>query len=214
MCFILSELAKNSFVNIEHDLVRAYFEANGFLIRIISSTQDDALKKKPLLPLFDAFNPSASADKIVGLSFRLFTGDLLKIRKAAVRLLGWQNSSFNYGLLNSDSRLLKFFRKELDIERFHLAPTQKAELKESYENELQHLLIVPALPKLESKCVEFFEILKSLNIHGVLTMSSVLENLLRKTLDHSSAGNSVFHLLKLLKAYGLANEPQLDIFEK
>ena len=201
-------------MNIEYDLVRAYLEANGFLIRIISSTQEDALKKKPVLPLFDAFNPSASVDKI-DLSFRLFTGDLLRIRKAAVRLLGWQNSSFNYGLLNSDSRLLKFFRKELDVERLHLDPSQKAELTKSNENELQHLLIVPALPKLESKCIELFELLKSLNVHGVLTMSSVLENLLRKTLDQSTtASNSVFHLLKLLKAYGLANEPQLDIFEK
>jgi hypothetical protein len=78
-----------------------------------------------------------------------------------------------------------------------------------------NILIVPALPKLETKTKELFDYLKSLSINGVLTMSSVLENLLRNTLEYSSSSeNSVFHLLKLLKAYGLASEPQLDIFEK
>ena len=44
-------------------------------------------------------------------------------------------------------------------------------------------------------------------------MGSVLENLMHKSSGSPDIrDNSTFHLLKLLKVYGLATEPQLDIF--
>jgi hypothetical protein len=133
----------------------------------------------------------------------------MRIKSGCVSFLGWHDSSFSHALLNSDSRLIKFLRKELNEERLAFNDPRNS-LMESY-----NILIVPALPKLEAKSKELFDYLKSLSIDGVLTMSSVLENLLRNTLENStSSGNSVFHMLKLLKAYGLASEPQLDIFEK
>ena len=46
-------------------------------------------------------------------------------------------------------------------------------------------------------------------------LSSMLENLLRQTnSSYDYKGKGVFHLLKLLKVYQLAREPQLDIFEE
>ena len=43
---------------------------------------------------------------------------------------------------------------------------------------------------------------------------SSLENLLRKSSEiRQPISNSSFYLLKLLKAYGLATEPQLNIFD-
>ena len=77
----------------------------------------------------------------------------------------------------------------------------------------QFILIVPALPKSENKALELYDFFRSIGANGVLTLSSVLENLLRNThVNVDSRGNSTFHLLRLLKAYGLATEPQLDIF--
>lgn len=198
-------------MNVEDDLVRAYFEGIGFLIRHAKTEYLGLEKKRPLLPTFEIINPS-TPDRKLDLNFRLFTGDVMKIRSACVSFLGWHGSSFSYALLNSDSRLLKFFRKELDIERLTFNDKRNSGLSKL---EPYNILIVPALPKLETKTKELFDYLKSLSINGVLTMSSVLENLLRNTLEYSSSSeNSVFHLLKLLKAYGLASEPQLDIFEK
>jgi hypothetical protein len=195
-------------VNIEYDLVRAYFEGIGFLIRHAKKNSREVEKKRPLLPFFEIINPSVS-ESTLDLSFRLFTGDVMRIKSGCVSFLGWHDSSFSHALLNSDSRLIKFLRKELNEERLAFNDPRNS-LMESY-----NILIVPALPKLEAKSKELFDYLKSLSIDGVLTMSSVLENLLRNTLENStSSGNSVFHMLKLLKAYGLASEPQLDIFEK
>jgi hypothetical protein len=51
-------------------------------------------------------------------------------------------------------------------------------------------------------------------VDGVLTLRSILENLLRQTSpSHSFLNQGVFHMLKLLKAYDLVKEPQLDMFE-
>ena len=48
----------------------------------------------------------------------------------------------------------------------------------------------------------------------MLTLSSMLENLLRQTnSSFDYKGKGVFHLLKLLKVYQLAREPQLDILK-
>ena len=80
--------------------------------------------------------------------------------------------------------------------------------------EKQFFLVLPAVPKSEKKAKELFDSLKGNNIRGVLTMSSVLENLLRKSSENPKcAVNPSFHLLRLLKVYGLATEPQLDIFK-
>ena len=106
--------------------------------------------------------------------------------------------------------MLKFFRKQIDNQKALWAGDNlKILMKED-----QLKLIVPALPRSENKTKDLFELLKAHGINGVLTMSSVLENLLRNVSGKpESRGNPSMHLLKLLKLYGLATEPQLDIFE-
>ena len=195
-------------MNVEHDLVRAYFEANGFWVR--SSKKILANYKKSVLPLFEIFNSSNTATSS-DISFRLFTGDLTRIRKACICLLGWEDSVFSNELLSSDAKLIKFFRKEVDSQRIEASCSQM--LNPPKENFL--ILVVPALPKAESKSIELFDSLKESGVCGVITLSSILENLLRKTSANIETNdNSAYHLLRLLKAYGLATEPQLDIFVK
>jgi hypothetical protein len=106
--------------------------------------------------------------------------------------------------------MIKFFRKQIDNQK---ALWGGKDLKNLMKED-QLKLIVPALPKSENKTKDLFELLRANGINGVLTMSSVLENLLRNVPGKpESRGNPTIHLLKLLKLYGLATEPQLDIFE-
>ena len=195
-------------MNVEHDLVRAYFEANGFWVR--SSKKTLTNYKKSVLPLFEILN-SSNTGTSSDISFRLFTGDLTRIRTAFICLLGWEDSTFSNELLSSDAKLIKFFRKEVDTQRIEASCSQM--LTPAKENFL--ILVVPALPKAESKSIELFDSLKESGVCGVITLSSILENLLRNTSANIETNdNSSYHLLKLLKAYGLATEPQLDIFVK
>ena len=78
---------------------------------------------------------------------------------------------------------------------------------------LLKLLIVPALPRSETKIGEIFTLLQNIQVDGVLTLRSILENLLKQTDSGVSIlSKPVFQVLNLLKAYELAKEPQLEMF--
>lgn len=195
-------------MNVEFDLVRAYFEENGFWVRVHEISSESG-KKKSIFPFFEIFNSATPVDT-QNESFRIFTGDLSKFSSAIVSLIGWGNTGFSADMLTNDARIMKFFRNQIEAHKSVWSGKEISFLLE----EKQFFLVLPAVPKSEKKAKELFDSLKGNNIRGVLTMSSVLENLLRKSSeDPKCAGNPIFHLLRLLKVYGLATEPQLDIFK-
>jgi len=198
-------------VNVEHDLVRAYFEENNFLVSQVERSFSDITKKKINLAVFSVLNRDCSENP-KKINFRVYTGDLMRIRNANVTLLSWQDTSFSNGLINSDTKLLKFFRQILDSNQ--KTNDSNSLINNRLDNSAYRLLVVPALPKAESKCQELFHYLKSIGFDGVFTLSSILENLLRNSITSNLSSNyGIFHLLKLLKIYGLATEPQLEIFQ-
>ena len=149
-------------------------------------------------------------DRIDG-GFRLFTGDLTRFNSAIVSMFGWQDTGFSADMLSSDARLMKFYRKNVESLKAAWEVVEPSFLRK----EKQLILILPALPKSENKTLELFNELRNNQVQGVLTMSSVLENLLRKSSGkYDTRGDSTFHLLKLFRVYGLATEPQLDIFDQ
>ena len=104
-------------LDVEQEIVEAYFESNGFLVRQAGKPDDSENKKKTLpLPTIAVFNPAIQSSDSQ-LSFRLFTGDLRGVRSALVSRLGWENSSFSNSILSSDARLLS-----LILENFLLIP--------------------------------------------------------------------------------------------
>ena len=143
-------------MEVEHDLVEAYFETNGFLVRQAGKPEPVTARKKsePLLTLA-IFNP-AILQNGSNLGFRLYTSDLKKIRSGLVSLLGWGNSGFTNGMLNNDSMLIKYFKKELKDRRLELNFSPGPELAESGMGAFMRLLIVPALPRNEAKITEVF----------------------------------------------------------
>ena len=116
-------------------------------------------------------------------------------------------------MLNNDTSLLKFFKKEVKGNRLESSFNPGPELAESGMGSFLRLLVVPALPRNEAKVAEVFRILKEAGVDGILTLRSMLENLLR----HSEptkiyTGKPFFQVLKLMKVYELAKEPQLEMF--
>ena len=200
-------------VDIEQEIMEAYFESNGFLVRQAGKPNDPEIKKKSLpLPTIAVLNPAVQSSD-PNLSFRLFTGDLKGVRSALVSRLGWENSSFSNSILNSDAKLMKFFKQEVTQERISLGYNPGPELPESWMGSYLCLLVVPALPRNEVKLKDLFVLFREMGVGGVLSLSSILENLLRQsmpTLKYSN--NGVLQILKLLKVYQLAREPQLDMF--
>tara|TARA_B100000212_G_scaffold302284_1_gene248455 strand:- start:27 stop:638 length:612 start_codon:yes stop_codon:yes gene_type:complete len=200
-------------LDIEQEIMEAYFESNGFLVRQAGKPNDSEIKKKSLpLPTIAVLNPAVQSSD-PNLSFRLFTGDLKGVRSALVSRLGWENSSFSNSILNSDAKLMKFFKEEVTQERISLGYNPGPELPESWMGSYLCLLVVPALPRNEVKLKDLFILFREMGVGGVLSLSSMLENLLRQSIPtFTYSNNGVFQMLKLLKVYQLAREPQLDMF--
>ena len=199
-------------MDVERELVETYFESNGFLVRQTGNMEvASGRKKHENLDTLAIFNPAVSQN--ASMSFRLYTSDLVKIRAGLVSLIGWGNSDFTNGMLNNDTSLLKFFKKEAKGNRLESSFNPGPELAESGMGSFLRLLVVPALPRNEAKVAEVFGILKEAGVDGILTLRSMLENLLRQSEPTKIyTGKPFFQVLKLMKVYELAKEPQLEMF--
>ncbi len=200
-------------MDVEYDLMEAYFESNGFLVRQAGKPDAISVKKnQQVLMTLAIFNPSIPSN-LPTAGFRFYTSDLVKIRAGLVSLIGWGNSDFTNGMLNNDSSLLKFFKKEAKGNRLEASFNPGPELAESGMGSFLRLLVVPALPRNEAKIGEVFGILKEAGVDGILTLRAMLENLLRQSEPTKIyTRKPFFQVLKLMKAYELAKEPQLEMF--
>jgi hypothetical protein len=202
---------------IEQELVEAYFESNGFLVRKGSSSvvaqKSRSKKRTDILPVITVMNPRVFQNDS-SLNVRLFSADLKKIRSAQVATLGWGNSSFSVASLSSDVQLQKFFKIELDGARIEECFSSNPEWQARESSESLKILVVPALPQGMDRLQKLVEHFKSYGLDGVLTLGSILENLLRlskPSLQYD--GHQVLQTLRLVKAYGLSKDPQLEIFQ-
>ena len=202
---------------IEQELVEAYFESNGFLVRKGSSSvvsqKSGSKKRTDILPVITVMNPRVFQNDS-SLNVRLFSADLKKIRSAQVATLGWGNSSFSVASLSSDVQLQKFFKIEVDGARIEECFSSNPEWQAGESPEFLKILVVPALPQGMDRLQKLIENFKSYGLDGVLTLGSILENLLRlskPSLQYD--GHQVLQTLRLVKAYGLSKDPQLEIFQ-
>jgi len=200
-------------MDVEHDIVEAYFESNGFLVRQVVNTDSLSVRKRYVpLQTLEIFNPIVEKNAN-SLGFRLYTSDLRNIRSGIVSLLGWGNSEFANGMLNNDAMLVKYFKKELKDNRIESSFTGNLTNSQNGMESFLRLLIVPSLPRSESKISEVFSMLQKIQVDGVFTLRSILENLLKQSDSvNSKLGKPFFQLINLLKAYELAKEPQLEMF--
>ena len=199
---------------IEQDLVEAYFESNGFLVRQIPLTTVgiNAKKKLVALPVITVMNPRAVAND-TQLDTRLFSADLSKIRSAKVATLGWANSSFTAASLSNDAQLSKFYKLELDATRIKNCFSMDSGWQGSDMLNSLKILVVPALPRGNDRLQKLNLRFEELQLDGVLTLRSIIENLLRQSQPSLSyEGHEVLQALRLVKAYGSSRDPQLEIF--
>jgi hypothetical protein len=200
---------------VEQDLIGAYFESNGFLVRQATiATLATTKKKLNPLPVLAVMNPRATSNDLA-LNTRLYSADLAKIRFASVAILGWGNSSFSPASLSSDAQLIKYFKQEIDESRIKECFSTKSEWSDAGIGDSLRILVVPALPSSIERLTKLYQMFEGLEVDGVLTLRSILENLLRQSQPAKSyEGREVLQLLRLVKAYGLSKDPQLEIFQE
>ena len=199
----------------DENIVREYFELNGFFVRqlrkyLVQSRRKRADEEIDLV----VYNPNAPIDGVPA-GFQLFSADMAKIRRAIVVVKAWHTSRFTPAMLKSSSRVFDFLKKEV---------LNKAETYFSFdESEVDHevvgsggftkILVLPSLPTSDPQRTESIELLKEQGVDGIITFSTILENLLRNVeVNHSYQKSDLLQMMRILKIYDMVKEPQMNLF--
>jgi hypothetical protein len=181
----------------DENIVREYFEVNGFFVRQLRKYSVQSRKKRADEEIdMVIFNPAVAGDAGETSSFQLFSGDVARIRRAVVVVKGWHTSRFTPAMLRSSSKIFDFLKKDV---------LNKAESYFRFDE--------PGLPTADPLRSESIELLKERGIDGIIAFSTILENLLRHVeVNHSYQKSDLLQLLRILKLYDMVKTPQMTLF--
>lgn len=200
----------------DENIVREYFELNGFFVRQLRKYQVQSRKKRADEEIdLIVFNPAAPMEG-AGVGFQLFSADVQKIRRAIVVVKAWHTSRFTPAMLRSSSRIFDFLKKDVlnraeEYFSFEDEPINEEVLAEPLS--FKKILIVPGLPTSEPHRSESIALLKEGGVDGIITFSTILENILRSVeVNHSYQKSELLQLMRILKIYDMVKEPQMNLF--
>lgn len=195
----------------DENIVREYFELNGFLVRQLRKYQVQARKKRAdeevdLL----VYNP-APDDPAPSRGFQLFSGDIRSLHRALVVVKGWHTSSFTPRMLRQSNKIFDFLKKDvLDAVEQYFAEDRDVIGK---VEPAAKILVLPGIPSGEPHRTESIDLLKKHGIDFIVTFRTILENLLRAIeTNYSYQKSEALHLLRLLKIYDMVKAPQMELF--
>ncbi len=200
----------------DENLVREYFELNGFLVRQLHKYQVHSRRKRDeeeidLLVQNPAWKPS---DQKPG--FQLFANDLPLLRRAIVAVMGWHTSRLTPSMLKSGSKIHDFLRKEvIAVANEFFSGYEDTSLEaEANKEGLLRVLVLPSLPANDPLRSESIKQLQENGVDAILTFPSILENLLHHVETNLSYQKSdVMQLIRLLKINEIVKSPQGELFE-
>lgn len=157
------------------------------------------------------YNPKAPAE-LPTMGFQLFSTDMMKIRRAVVVVKGWHTSRFTPAILKSSTKVFDFLKKDVlsKAEDYFNLDGSDVELEETG---FAKILVLPGLPTAEPQRSESIELLKARGVDGIITFSTILENLLRNVeVNHSYQKSDLLQMMRILKIYDMVKEPQMTLF--
>ncbi|HTB62113.1 MAG TPA: hypothetical protein VK737_00880 [Opitutales bacterium] len=200
----------------DENLVREYFELNGFLVRQLNKYQVHSRRKRDveeidLLVQNPAWKPSENKP-----GFQLFANDLPLIRRAIVAVMGWHTSRLTPSMLKSGSKIHDFLRKEvIEVANEFFSGYEDAAVEtEANKEGLMRVLVLPSLPANDPLRSESIKQLQENGVDAILTFPSILENLLHHVETNLSYQKSdMLQMIRLLKIYDMVKSPQGELFE-
>lgn len=200
----------------DENIVREYFELNGFFVRQLKKYQVQSRKKRVEQDIdLVVYNPNASGNH-AETGFQLFSADMVKIRRAIVVVKPWYSSRFTPAMLKSSSRLFDYLKKDVlnkADDYFHFDETLFEEEPGPDQSDCQKILVLPGIPTSDPQRTEAIDLLKQSGVDGIITFGTILENLLRKVeVNHSYQKSELLQLMRILKLYDMVKEPQMNLF--
>ena len=199
----------------DENIVREYFELNGFFVRQLRKYLVQSRKKRADEEIdLVVYNPNAPIDGVPA-GFQLFSADMAKIRRAIVVVKAWHTSRFTPAMLKSSSRVFDFLKKEVlnKAETYFSFDESEVDTEVVGSGRFSKILVLPSLPTSDPQRSESIELLKERGVDGIITFSTILENLLRNVeVNHSYQKSDLLQLMRILKIYDMVKEPQMNLF--
>lgn len=199
----------------DENIVREYFELNGFFVRQLRKYLVQSRKKRADEEIdMVVFNPNASADG-APLGFQLFSADVVKIRRAIVVVKAWHTSRFTPAMLKSSTRVFDFLKKDVlnKAETYFNFDESDVDPEAVSGGAFMKILVLPSLPTSEPQRSESIQLLKERGVDGIVTFGTILENILRNVeVNHSYQKSDLLQLMRILKLYDMVKEPQMNLF--
>ena len=199
----------------DENIVREYFELNGFFVRQLRKYLVQSRKKRVDEEIdLVVYNPNAPIDGMPA-GFQLFSADMTKIRRAIVVVKAWHTSRFTPAMLKSSSRVFDFLKKEVlnKAETYFSFDESEVDPEVVVSGGFTKILVLPSLPTSDPQRTESIELLKEQGVDGIITFSTILENLLRNVeVNHSYQKSDLLQMMRILKIYDMVKEPQMNLF--
>jgi len=197
----------------DENIVREYFELNGFLVRQLRKYQVQARKKRTDEEVDLLVYHPAPEEANASRGFQLFSGDIPSIHRALVVVKGWHTSSFTPRMLRQSSKIFDFLKKDVldSVEQYF---AEDSDLIGNVDP-VSKILVLPGLPSSEPHREESIQLLKDHGIDFIITFRTILENLLQGIeANYSYQKSEALHLLRLLKIYDMVKPPQMELFSE
>lgn len=199
----------------DENIVREYFELNGFFVRQLRKYLVQSRKKRADEEIdLVVYNPNAPIDGVPA-GFQLFSADMERIRRAIVVVKAWHTSRFSPAMLKSSSRVFDFLKKDVlnKAESYFSFDESEVDSNVVGVGNFTKILVLPSLPTSDPLRTESIELLQERGIDGIITFSTILENLLRNVeVNHSYQKSDLLQLMRILKIYDMVKEPQMNLF--
>lgn len=194
---------------IDEGIVREYFEQAGFFVRqarkyAVAARRGAAEEVIDLL----VFNP-AWRRGVRRPDFFLFANELPLVQSAIVSIKGWHAAGrFTPSTLRSQPDIFRFLEENVLKEASRFFPAEGTEAGPG----LLKILVLPGLPTAEPYRSQTVAMLKERGVDAVLSFRSMLLDLIDKVeLNRNYGKSDTLQLIRVLKAYELLQDPQLDL---
>jgi hypothetical protein len=203
----------------DENIVREYFELNGFFVRQLRKYAVQSRKKRSDEEIdLVVYNPHPKTVEGTP-GFQLFSKDIARIQRAVVVVKGWHTSRFTPSMLKNGRRIFDFLKTDVIQQTGDLFDFTIDDRNDEQDTEIDNLpdimkiLILPSLPASDPHRSESINMLRDRGVDGILTFGTILENLIRRVeVNRSYQKSELLQLMRILKIYDLVKDPQMQLF--
>jgi hypothetical protein len=193
---------------IDEEIVREYFEQNGFLVRQISKYQAQTKRKSGDEEIdFVVYNPAAAAGSTPP-DFILFPNALKDLRSAVVSVVAWHTERITPARIRGSPEMFAFLDETVLREAARFFPEAAMQVP----GDIRRILILPGLPATEPHRGDAVRLLQEKGVDNVISFRSILLDLAEHIeVNRNYRKSDVLQMIRLFKTYDLLSDGQMEL---